>query len=529
VLNGPRPAEAVARVRELEADGALVVQGNTDIAVADFDFAAAFPWMEEVPESHRAAAEWASEQLSDEDLDYLRRLPAERRLWHADEMVLVCHASPGSQTSGLPADLDPGVVVERVTRTDARVIACGHTHVADVRELGRKLIVNPGSCGYAFDGEASACWALISLPDSADDANDGQPTAELFRTDLRCAGGGRGGVRARPAGRRLPGGNDPHGPAGAVSQPRRVVVTGMGTVTPLGNDVATFWSALIAGESGVRRIASFDASRVASKIAGEVRDFDPSGVLDRKELRRNDRYTQFILVATAEAMRSAGLAERLEGEIAEQTGIIIGSGLGGSGTLVEQIGINVTRGPDRLSPFFIPMAIANMGTGQAAITFGAQGPNWATVSACATAGHAIGEAAETIIRGDAEMMFAGGSEASVYEAIVGAFAAMRALSTRNDDPAGASRPFDEGRDGFVMAEGAGVLVLEELGHAQRRGAPIVAELLGYGATADASHITLPAPGGMGGVRAARRAMAKAANCTRRGGPHQRPRDGHARG
>jgi 3-oxoacyl-[acyl-carrier-protein] synthase II len=294
-----------------------------------------------------------------------------------------------------------------------------------------------------------------------------------------------------------------------VSQPRRVVVTGIGAVTPLGNDVATFWSALIAGESGVRRIASFDASRVSSKIAGEVRDFDASGVLDRKELRRNDRYTQFILVATAEAMRSAGLADRLEGEIAEQTGMIIGSGLGGSGTLVEQIGINVTRGPDRLSPFFIPMAIANMGTGQAAITFGAQGPNWATVSACATAGHAIGEAAETIIRGDAEMMFAGGSEASVYEAIVGAFAAMRALSTRNDDPAGASRPFDEGRDGFVMAEGAGVLVLEELGHAQRRDAPIVAELLGYGATADASHITLPAPGGMGGVRAARRAMAKA--------------------
>lgn len=181
VLNGPRPAEAVARVRELEADGALVVQGNTDIAVADFDFAAAFPWMEDVPESHRAAADWAHEQLSDEGLDYLRRLPAERRLWHADEMVLACHASPGSQTSGLPADLDPGVLVERVTRTDARVIACGHTHVADVRELGRKLIVNPGSCGYAFDGEPSACWALVTFPDAADDEDGGQPVAELFR------------------------------------------------------------------------------------------------------------------------------------------------------------------------------------------------------------------------------------------------------------------------------------------------------------------------------------------------------------
>ncbi len=294
-----------------------------------------------------------------------------------------------------------------------------------------------------------------------------------------------------------------------MSARRRVVVTGMGAVTPLGNDVPTFWSRLVRGESGVRRIEAFDPARVASQVAGEVRDFDASGVLDRKELRRNDRYTQFILVATREAMAQAGLPARLEGELAEQTGAIIGSGLGGSGTLIEQIGINVTRGPDRLSPFFIPMGIANMGSGQASISFGALGPNYATVSACATAGHAIGEAAETIIRGDAELMFAGGSEAPVFEALVGAFSAMRALSKRNDDPAGASRPFDEGRDGFVIAEGAGVLVLEELGHAQRRDAPIFAELLGYAATADASHITLPAPGGMGGVRAARRALAKA--------------------
>jgi len=286
------------------------------------------------------------------------------------------------------------------------------------------------------------------------------------------------------------------------------VVTGMGTLTPLGNDVPTFWSRLVAGESGVRRIETFDPSRVTSQIAGEVRDFDPSTVLDRKEIRRNDRYTQFILVATREAMTQAGLPERLEGELADRTGAIIGSGLGGSGTLIEQISTNATRGPDRLSPFFIPMAIANMGSGQAAITFGARGPNYATVSACATAGHAIGEAAETIIRGDAEVMLAGGSEAPVYEAIVGAFAAMRALSTRNDDPAGASRPFDQGRDGFVIAEGAGVLVLEELRHAEERGARILAELVGYGATADASHITLPAPGGMGGVRAGQRALAK---------------------
>jgi 3-oxoacyl-[acyl-carrier-protein] synthase II len=248
---------------------------------------------------------------------------------------------------------------------------------------------------------------------------------------------------------------------------------------------------------------------VTSKVAGEVLDFDASHVLDRKELRRNDRYTQFALVAAREAMDMAGLPERLEGELAERTGTIIGSGLGGSGTLIEQITINATRGPDRVSPFFIPMAIANLASGQTAISFGARGPNWATVSACATAGHAIGEASETIIRGDADIMVAGGSEAPIYEALVAAFAAMRALSTRNDDPAGASRPFDEGRDGFVISEGAGVLVLEELGHARRRGVQIFAELCGYGATADAHHITLPAPGGAGGVRAARMALAKA--------------------
>ena len=295
-----------------------------------------------------------------------------------------------------------------------------------------------------------------------------------------------------------------------VRAPRtRVVVTGMGAVTPLGTGVETFWRRLVAGESGVRLIENFDPSRVTSKVAGEVPDFDPSRVLDRKEIRRNDRYTQFALVAAREAMDQAGLPERLDGELAERTGTIIGSGLGGSGTLIEQISINATRGPDRLSPFFIPMAIANLASGQTAISFGAQGPNWATVSACATAGHAIGEATETIIRGDADIMIAGGSEAPVYEALVGAFAAMRALSRRNDDPKGASRPFDEGRDGFVIAEGAGVLILEELGHARRRGAQIFAEVCGYGATADAHHITLPAPGGVGGARAARMALSKA--------------------
>jgi predicted phosphodiesterase len=180
-LNGPRPAEAVERVRQLESDGALIVQGNTDVAVADFDFAAAFPWLDEVPAAQRAAADWAHEQLSDDQLDYLRRLPFERRLWATDDtLVLLCHGSPGSQTSGLPVDLDPAVTVERATRTDARVICCGHTHVADFRELGRKLIVNPGSCGYAFDGDPQACWALITI-DADDDAEEPRPTAELFR------------------------------------------------------------------------------------------------------------------------------------------------------------------------------------------------------------------------------------------------------------------------------------------------------------------------------------------------------------
>lgn len=176
VMNGPRPADVVARLRELEAaGGVLVIQGNTDIAVADADYAAAFPWLDEVPVAQRLAAEWAHDELADDEVEWLRRLPSERRVMLGEHMVLVCHASPGSQTSGLAADLDPSVTVERVTRTDARVIVCGHTHVADVRELGRKLICNPGSCGYAFDGEATAGWAMLTI-------DGGEPRAELFRS-----------------------------------------------------------------------------------------------------------------------------------------------------------------------------------------------------------------------------------------------------------------------------------------------------------------------------------------------------------
>lgn len=291
--------------------------------------------------------------------------------------------------------------------------------------------------------------------------------------------------------------------------PRRVVVTGLGMVTALGADVASTWDGLVAGRSGIRTITLFDPSRLASRIAGEVVDFDPSPVLDRKEQRRNDRYTQLALVATREALGDAGLPERLEGTLAERTGILLGTGIGGGSTFAEQAAISVARGPDRISPFLIPMAIPNLAAGQAAIVFGALGPNFAVSSACATGGHALGEAWEMIRRGDADVMIAGSSEAGIHEVLVGGFAAMRALSTRNDDPAAASRPFDRGRDGFVIGEGAGVLILEALEHAVARGAVPLAELVGYGASADAHHITLPAPGGAGAARAVGRALEKA--------------------
>ena len=292
-------------------------------------------------------------------------------------------------------------------------------------------------------------------------------------------------------------------------RPRRVVVTGMGAVSALGNDVASTWAGLLAGRSGIEPVASFDPSRIDSRIAAEVKAFDPSKVLDRKDMRRTDRYIQFALVCSRQALDDAGFPDRLEGELAARTGAIIGSGLGGVSTLFDNVLLMAERGPGRISPFFIPMGIANVGAGQVAIATGAIGPNFATVSACATGGHAIGEAWETIRRGDADVMLAGGVEAGIHEAIMGGFSSMKALSTRNDDPHGASRPFDRGRDGFVAGEGGGVLVLEALEHAEARGAQPLAELAGYGATADASHITLPAPGGIGAVRAARRALEKA--------------------
>ena len=292
-------------------------------------------------------------------------------------------------------------------------------------------------------------------------------------------------------------------------RPRRVVVTGMGALSALGNDVAATWDGLVAGRSGIARVALFDPSRLDSQLAGDVKGFDPSGILDRKEVRRTDRYIQFALVCARQALDQAGLPGRLDDDLAARSGVVIGSGLGGVATLFDNVLVMGERGPDRISPFFIPMGIANVAAGQVAIAVGAVGPNFATVSACASGGHALGEAWETIRRGDADLMLAGGVEAGVHEATMGGFCSMKALSTRNDDPAAASRPFDRGRDGFVIGEGGGVLVLEALEHAEARGVEPLAELVGYGATADASHITLPAPGGIGAVRAARRALDKA--------------------
>jgi 3-oxoacyl-[acyl-carrier-protein] synthase II len=292
---------------------------------------------------------------------------------------------------------------------------------------------------------------------------------------------------------------------------RRVVVTGMGAITPLGNDVASYWSCLIAGKSGIDTITSFDPAKVDSKIAGEVRGFEAELVMPRKEIRRNDRYVHFAWAASAEALADAGLPNPIEDlELAESTGVIIGSGIGGINTMIRDIIEAHDLGVERIGPFLVTALIPDMGAGYVAIYANARGPNYATVSACSSSNHAIGDALNIIRRGDAEVMIAGGAEAGIGEIPVAAFSAMRALSTkRNDRPQQASRPFDADRDGFVMADGAGILLLESLEHAQARGARIHAEVVGYAATDDASHITLPAPGGRGAVGSMSRALADA--------------------
>ena len=286
---------------------------------------------------------------------------------------------------------------------------------------------------------------------------------------------------------------------------RRVVLTGMGVVTPLGHDLQTFWQNLIAGQCGIDKITAFDASAFATQIAGEVKNFDPLPAFPSpKEIRRTDRYSQFAIYAAWSALKDSGL--ELDKENCDEIGAMIGSGIGGLATTTEQHNILLQRGPSRMSPFTIPMLIGNMASGLISMYFNLRGPNFATCSACATANHAIGEAWRTIKAGDAQVMFAGGSEAAVIPIGIGGFCAMKAMSTRNDDPKTASRPFDKDRDGFVMGEGAGVLVLEELEHAKKRGAQIYCEISGYGNTADAHHLTAPSPGGEGAARCMKMAL-----------------------
>jgi 3-oxoacyl-[acyl-carrier-protein] synthase II len=281
----------------------------------------------------------------------------------------------------------------------------------------------------------------------------------------------------------------------------------LGVVHGLGHDVEAFWASLLAGRPGVDRLTHFDPRDFACQIGAEVRDWDVTQHMDAKEARRNDRYTHFGFVAAKQAVRDSGL--EMNGEDGDRVGVIIGSGIGGMLTYETQLKVLFERGPRKVSPFTIPSLIGNMCSGLVAIEFGARGPNFGVVSACATASHALGEAAHTIRRGDADVMIAGGSEAAITPFSYASFCSMKAMSTRNDDPAHASRPFDAQRDGFVMGEGAGVLVLESLEHAQARGARIYCELAGYAATCDAFHITQPDPEGKGLSMAMKRALASA--------------------
>ena len=292
------------------------------------------------------------------------------------------------------------------------------------------------------------------------------------------------------------------------SADRRVVITGLGVVSSLGHTMDEFWKNLVAGQCGIDRITHFDPSAFDCQIAAEVRNFDPvSAFPSPKEVRRTDRYAQFGVWAGHQALLDSGLD--LEKENRDEIGVFIGSGIGGLYTTEEQHKIFLAKGPGRLSPFMIPMLILNMASGIFSMYYKLRGPNVATCSACATATHALGEAWRTIKMGDAQVMFAGGAEATIVPLGIGGFCAMRAMSTRNDDPKHSSRPFDIGRDGFVMGEGAGVLVLEELEHARARGAKIYCELLGYGNTADANHMTAPSPEGEGAARCMKMALRSA--------------------
>lgn len=288
----------------------------------------------------------------------------------------------------------------------------------------------------------------------------------------------------------------------------RVFVTGAGVVSPVGNNVEDCWQSLVSGKSGAGAITRFDASDYETRFACEVKDFSFEGILDRKEAKRMDRFVQFAVVASHEALRSAGLGEHRPDP--ERIGVIVGSGIGGMETFEEQHTALLQKGHRRVSPFFIPMMISDMAAGQVSIQFGLKGPNFGTVSACASGAHAIGEALRLLRAGDADVILCGGAEATITPMAVAGFGNMRALSTRNDDPQHASRPFDTGRDGFVIGEGAGMLVLETEAHAKARGANLICELAGYGASGDAYHMTSPCVDGEGAARAMKRALADAA-------------------
>ncbi|MEN6413486.1 MAG: beta-ketoacyl-ACP synthase II [Veillonellales bacterium] len=274
---------------------------------------------------------------------------------------------------------------------------------------------------------------------------------------------------------------------------KRVVITGLGAITPVGIGRNEFWQSLIAGKSGIGRTTRFDPSDYSTQIAGEVKDFEPANYIDKKEAKRMDRFTQFAVAATKMAFEDANID--LEKEDRKRIGTVIGTGIGGIETLNDQFKVLFDKGPGRISPFFVPMMIANMAAGQTSITFGLQGPSSCVITACATGTNSIGDAFKIIQRGDADVMVAGGTEASISPAAVAGFCSMKALSTRNEEPEKASRPFDKDRNGFVMGEGAGIVVLESLEHALARDAHIYAEMAGYGFNADAFHITAPAPEG----------------------------------
>ncbi len=285
---------------------------------------------------------------------------------------------------------------------------------------------------------------------------------------------------------------------------KRVVITGMGVISPLGTGLDKFWNALTKGVSGIAKITRFDPSEFSTQIAGEVKDFDFSQYLDKKEARRMDKFSQYGVVAAAMAIEDAALD--MEALDKDRTGVIIGSGIGGMETFEEQCKVLVNRGPSRISPFLIPMMIANMAAGQIAIKFGLKGPNITTITACASSGNAIGDAFKLIQRDNAEVVIAGGTEAPITPLAVAGFCAAKAMSTNNEEPEKASRPFDVNRNGFVMGEGAAVMVLETLEHAQKRGATIYAEIVGYGSTCDAYHITAPDPEGSGAIGAMEMAL-----------------------